>query len=299
MELVFESDRATLRRRNGWLVAAAIGIGAGGAALAFGLAFGLGIAPLVALAPISIFGGIALFRADLARRERLGRVMASHLGLFFDGIRVASAARIRCASLLADGLEPPIVRLGTGRGSIELRLESKARVEELLEALGVSAPAARYELSSPLLADPRGSAGLTVAALALPVVFAVVGTTLHAHPLLFAVLLTAACAAAAGVVVAVTARARLDLHADAVELSWLWRRSTIEYGEIEGARLCAVRGPFGGESGRGLALLLRSGAAVHVRPAAQGARAAREIAERLHASLPADDATQGYRRFTP
>jgi hypothetical protein len=83
----FESDDVTLRRRNPWFAAAALVLGVIAPAVLVAIALRAHHPALLGLAPLAALGGMLLWTANPAPRERLGRLVISALGVFFDGRR--------------------------------------------------------------------------------------------------------------------------------------------------------------------------------------------------------------------
>src|SRR5262245_23218033 len=78
----FQSDEVTLRSRNPWAVAAAVLVGLAAPALLAALAVARHHPALLWLAPLSALGGLLLHGANIAPRERLGRLVVNELGVF-------------------------------------------------------------------------------------------------------------------------------------------------------------------------------------------------------------------------
>lgn len=288
---------ASLRRRHPLAALAAILlVVAAPPALVVG-ALAAGILPLAALAPLSMLGGILLWTANPARRERLGQLAAGELGLFFEGRRLASRASIQEGRLLPGHGDAPIVRLSTASGPVEVRVADALAGEALLRALGLGSSCPQeVRFASRVFSDPTAFAQVTLAAVLLPLLFGAVGFASGIHPILCAVLGVVTAAAVALVLVAVIAPTSLSLGEVGVSVGWLGRRRFLRYEEIDGVRLWdEAHGALGGGRRRGMSVFLGSGEVLHFALGDAEPQDAEAVAERLRQAAGTLPPALGYR----
>jgi hypothetical protein len=263
-ETALAFTHVSLRRRNPFLAAlsALLAVVVPPALVALALAKGLLV--VAALAPLSLLGGLLLWAANLAPRERLGRLAAGELGLFFEGRRLAGLGAIRAGRVIHDPGDCPIVRLTTARGRIEVRVDCQRTGEALLAALGTGAPRPHEVLlASRVFSDPAAFAQVTLAGAVLPLLFGAVGLLSRTHPLLCAALGVVTGVVALFVVLALTAPTRLSFGDAGLSIAWLGRRRFLRHDELDGVRTWEEsQGALGGGRRRGLAIFLRSGEAL-------------------------------------
>jgi hypothetical protein len=222
------------------------------------------VLPLAALAPLSLLGGLLLWTANPGPRERLGKLAAGELGLFFEGRRLTSRAAILGGRLVVQPGDAPIVRLDTRSGAIEIRVAHPLAGEALLLALGIGAPRPReVRLASRVYADPTAFAQVTLIATLFPLLCGAVGLALHGHALLCVALGVAAASAALFVLVTLLAPTRIALGEGGLTVTWLGRRRFLRADELDGVRLWEEsQGAFGRGLRRGISIFLRSGEAL-------------------------------------
>jgi hypothetical protein len=294
--LAFTGPHVALRRRNPALAAAAVLLAAVVPPALLALALTKGLLLIGALAPLSLLTGLLLWTANLAPHERLGRLAAGELGLFFEGRRLAGLGAIRDGRVILEPGDAPIVRLTTRRGRIELRVGCQREGEALLAALGTGSPRPReVRLASRVFSDPAAFAQVTLAGAVLPLLFGAVGLLSGTHPLLCGALGVATGAVALFVLLALTAPTRLSFGEGGFSVAWLGRRRFLRHDELDGVRTWEEsQGALGGGRRRGLAIFLRSGEALRF-ALEQDDGGAEALVDRLREAMGTRPAAVGYR----
>jgi hypothetical protein len=265
---------------------------------------------LLGLAPLSMLLGIALWNANLAPRERLGRFVVSELGLFFEQRRLCALSDVRDGALLLAPDDAPVVRIRTRRGSLELRVANAAEGRRLLRAAGAdfTLGAAKIHLSSRISSDPGGFALIGMLALLVAALFPAIGYAWGQHFAAFVILASAAVAAITVVMTTLMASTTVSLGADGLRIRWLFRTRTIRYVDIEAVRAFdETPGGLRGARQRGLSLQLRSGEALRLPDTADEPADLGSIVDRIRGAIArsgrgdavADEALLGSRGRTP
>jgi hypothetical protein len=264
-EAQFQSFDVSLRRRNPWLGLLAVALMT--VAPAVLLALSPAVSVLVGVAPLAAFLGVALWNANVAQRERLGRLVVGDLGVFFEQRRLCARADVRGGSLLHDGSDAPIVRIETARGTFDLRVPDAAAGRRLIRFLGRDAPLGtlRARLSSQGVTDPGRLATAGMVALLGAALFPLMGYAWNGRQTGF-FLIVAGCAFALALVMAyLFASTTISLSPEGVSVRWLLRRQLFRYADIEAVRVFDERSSvFGAKRQRGIAIHLRSGDVVRL-----------------------------------
>ncbi len=262
----FESDEVTLRRRNPFEIGLAVAIGVLGPAFAALLAFALQARALVMLAPVAIVVGALLrYRQNVNPIERLGRLSIGPLGLFFDGRRLASSVGLTCRGVSTNG-DAPIVRIGAGRRTFEVRVVDAEEARRLVEALAPADLATQaVRLPSRVMSQPGQLARFGLYAVVLTAAFPLVGLAWHVDRAMALALLAMALGATAALVAGLIADTVVELGPIGVTVNWLGRKRLLAFSTIESFRMIEEASDWAGTRTQPyLAIAMKSGEVVRL-----------------------------------